>query len=156
MRERGLRWTLLCCLALAALELTAFYQFNYGGWIWDWTVRTPLAGVLLIAAGALLLGTCNALTWRMRSPGGDRDLRTYWIYCGVLMVLCLIWPDLDTAQAIFAFAALLSTPLGIVGAVLGALPGGTPYKLCYGVTLVLSMAEMLYHHWLVCRHKAQS
>lgn len=88
MRERGLRWTLLCCLALAALELTAFYQFNYGGWIWDWTVRTPLAGVLLFAAGAL--------------------------------------------------------------------PGGTPYKLCYGVTLVLSMAEILYHHWLVCRHKAQS
>ena len=156
MHEKRLHWAVLCCIALAVLELAAFYQFNYGSWTWDWVVHAPPVGAMPFAAGALLLGIFHGLTWRMRSPGGYRDLRTYWIYCGVLMALCLICPNLDTAQAVFAFAALLTTPLGIVGAVLGALPDGTAYQLCCGATLALSVAEALYHHWLMRCHGAQS
>ena len=155
MQEKRLRWAFLCGLALVALELAAFYQFNYGSWTWDWAVHASPAGALFFMAGALLLAAFHGLTRRIGSPGGDRDLRTYWIYCGVLMALCLIWSDLDTAQAIFAFIALLSTPLGIAGAALGTLPGGTAYRLCCGALLALSVAEALYHHWLMCRHRAQ-
>ena len=151
-RERRLRRAFLCGLTLAALELVTFYQFNYGSWTWDWTVHAPPAAALLFAAGAVLLAAFQSLT----GGAGARDLRTYWTYCAVLMALCLICPNLDTAQAIFPFAALLTTPLGLVGAALGALPDGAAYPLCCGVTLALSASEALYHHWLLRRRGAQS
>ena len=155
-RDRLFRDLFFCCAALAALELAAAYQFGGGSWTWDWVVRSSAAGPFIFAAGLLLLGIGNRLLWKLESPTGDRDLRTYWTYCAVLMALCLICPNLDTAQAIFPFAALLTTPLGLVGAALGALPDGAAYPLCCGVTLALSASEALYHHWLLRRRGAQS
>ena len=156
-QEGTLRQMLLCCGALAVLELTAVYQFSgSGSWSWDWVVHTAPGGAAVLAAGLVLLVLAGGLTWRIGSPGGDRFLRNYWIYCAVLMGLCLLRSDLDTSlHMLFVLAALVSTPLGIVGAGLGALPDGAGHTLCYGVMLALSGAEALYHHWLVCCHKAQ-
>lgn len=155
-QEKRLRWMVLCCLALAALELTALYQFNYGSWTWDWVVHTAPAGILVLAVGVLFLGAANGLTWKLASPVGARDLRTYWIYCGVLMLLCLMQSDLDSSlHMLFVIVSMFTTPLGVVGAALGALPGGARYTLCYGVLLVLSAAECVYHGWLLRRYQAQ-
>ena len=110
-RETHLRWMVLCCGALAVLELTTGYQFS-GSWSWDWVVHTAPSGVVVLAVGLVLLVLVGGLT-------------------------------------------MVSTPLGIVGAGLGARPDGAGHTLCYGVMLALSGAEVLYHHWLVCRHKAQ-
>lgn len=154
-RETHLRWMVLCCGALAVLELTTVYQFS-GSWSWDWVVHTAPSGVVVLAVGLVLLVLAGGLTWRIGSPSGDQDLRNYWIYCAVLMGLCLLRQDLDTSlHMLFVLVAMVSTPLGIVGAGLGARPDGAGHTLCYGVMLALSAAEVLYYHWLLCRHKAQ-
>ena len=151
-----LRWMALCCTALAALEFAAFYQFNGNGWLWDWVVHSSPAGTLVLAAGALFLALANGLTWRLKSPSGDRSLRSYWAFCGGLMLLCLIWSDIDSSfHMVLLLLACFATPLGIVGAGLGALPDGVRYTLCYGTLLVLSGAEYGYHSWLLRRHQAQ-
>lgn len=155
-REKRLLWMLFSCLALAALELTVIYKFNGGSWTWDWVVHSTPAGILVSAVGVLLLGAANGLTWKLSSPLGARDLRSYWAYCGVLMLLCFMRPDLDSSlHMLFVIVSLFSTPLGIVGAGLGALPGGARYTLCYGVLLALSVAECGYHSWLLHRYEVQ-
>ena len=154
-RDRLFRDLFFCCAALAALELAAAYQFGGGSWTWDWVVRSSAAGPFIFAAGLLLLGIGNRLLWKLESPAGDRDLRTYWSYCAGLMLLCILWWDLDTSfHLVLILVAILSTPLGLVGAVLGAPPDGVRYRCCYGVMLALSVAEAGYHHWLLSRHKA--
>ena len=154
-REQWFRDLFLCGAVLAALELMVTYQFSEGSWTWDWRVRSSVAGLLALAAGLLTLGVGNGLLWKLESLTGDRNLRAYWSYCAGLMLLCMLWRDLDTSfHMVLVFVAILSTPLGLVGAALGALPDGIRYLCCYGAMLALSVAEVAYHHWLLSRHKA--
>lgn len=123
---------------------------------WDYgvTVDSPLA--LPLAVGALLcILWMNVLLWRLKSLTGDHDVGRYWVYCTIMAVLCRLCQDLDGGGGIPMLIALVSTPLGPVGTLVALAQGVAGYRSCCEASFVFCLAQVVYHHLLLCRHEGE-
>ncbi len=93
----------------------------------------------------------NWIFWYVHSPGGDRGLRNYWIYCAALAALSAL--D-DCGDSLWAMVALVSTPLGPWGIITSALPKIAKYPVACGLSAGFSLAQAFYYHYLLRCHQA--